>query len=1021
MDPSSSLIIRAGDGADTPTVEQLKQQLEKGTDESKVVTMKRILRGILNGEQYGGTLLMHVIRFVMPSGHKPLKKLLLLFWEIVPKHSADGKLKQEMILVCNSLRNDLQHPNEFIRAASLRTVCKLRDVELLEPLVASCRQNLDHRHPYVRKNAILAVYSIFKHNQVLVPDAPTVISDLLAKETDMTCRRNAFVMLQNSAPEKAIAYLATAASQIATFDEHVQLAIIELVRKEARANAAERPRYLKLLMALLNSADLAVKYEAAASLTALTSHPDAVKAAATAYVALLSKAADTNVKLIVLDRISDLVEMHDRVGGDELPVDLLRVLATPDMEVRRRAARVALAMTNARNVAAVVNVFKKDLARATADAAAEPAYASDRAPEFRQLLIQSIHACAIKFPSVASNVIYILMDYLGDASNASAVDVVAFVRECVERFPDLRPTILERLLGSIPDLKSGKVARGVLWILGEYVAAPHAGATIDAVKKGLGDVVAKAVLADAASASAASSASAPTTGAAAPQTPTGGAPKPLKVATKVLADGSYATQSALTTAATSSGDGASGGSGSKRRPPLQALLQNGDYFTGAVLATALTKISLRVHAAVAETSPEAEAEAATLQALANRVTAESMWILTCVLKQGMGSTLDEDSYERIHQCLTTLATEEEGSAATAGTPVSNADVRAVYLGECRTAFARVLAAQDARTAKKEAKHAKVVQVEDTISFGLLKRPGNDDFGGMGGSGDVDVYESDLTRATGTGADADAAKQNENQLSRVVQLTGFSDPVYAEAYVNVHQFDIVLDVLLVNQTNATLQNLTLEFATLGDLKLVERPSPVTLAAKSYHTLKANIKVSSTETGVIFGNITYDVGALDTRTVILADIHIDIMDYIHPAQCSETQFRAMWTEFEWENKVPVHFSGTKDLRAYLTHMMQATNMACLTPEPALAGSDACGVLAANLYARSVFGEDALANLCIERAPEGSAAAIVGHIRIRAKTQGIALSLGDKITLAQKNAANASGSSSPSPVSTGPSARA
>ena len=50
--------------------------------------------------------------------------------------------------------------------------------------------------------------------------------------------------------------------------------------------------------------------------------------------------------------------------------------------------------------------------------------------------------------------------------------------------------------------------------------------------------------------------------------------------------------------------------------------------------------------------------------------------------------------------------------------------------------------------------------------------------------------------------------------------------------------------------------------------------------------------------------------------------------------------------------------------------------------------CGLLAANLYARSVFGEDALANLSVEKpmATEGVAGdvAVQGHIRIRAKTQ-------------------------------------
>lgn len=52
---------------------------------------------------------------------------------------------------------------------------------------------------------------------------------------------------------------------------------------------------------------------------------------------------------------------------------------------------------------------------------------------------------------------------------------------------------------------------------------------------------------------------------------------------------------------------------------------------------------------------------------------------------------------------------------------------------------------------------------------------------------------------------------------------------------------------------TIQNCTLELATLGDLKLVERPHPVVLARHDFCNIKANVKVSSTENGIIFGNI------------------------------------------------------------------------------------------------------------------------------------------------------------------------
>ena len=33
-----------------------------------------------------------------------MKKLLLIFWEVIPKYSAEGKMLQEMILVCDAYR-----------------------------------------------------------------------------------------------------------------------------------------------------------------------------------------------------------------------------------------------------------------------------------------------------------------------------------------------------------------------------------------------------------------------------------------------------------------------------------------------------------------------------------------------------------------------------------------------------------------------------------------------------------------------------------------------------------------------------------------------------------------------------------------------------------------------------------------------------------------------------------------------------------------------------------------------------
>jgi len=77
--------------------------LEKGDLRIKTEALKRVIQQILNGEKMP-SLLMVIIKFLMPLDDHTIKKLLLIFWEIVPKTGQDGKLLQEMILVCDAYR-----------------------------------------------------------------------------------------------------------------------------------------------------------------------------------------------------------------------------------------------------------------------------------------------------------------------------------------------------------------------------------------------------------------------------------------------------------------------------------------------------------------------------------------------------------------------------------------------------------------------------------------------------------------------------------------------------------------------------------------------------------------------------------------------------------------------------------------------------------------------------------------------------------------------------------------------------
>jgi coatomer subunit beta len=312
-----------------------------------------------------------------------------------------------------------------------------------------------------------------------------------------------------------------------------------------------------------------------------------------------------------------------------------------------------------------------------------------------------------------------------------------------------------------------------------------------------------------------------------------------------------------------------------------------------------------------------------------------MLIMISVIRVGQSpfvkAPVDEDSIDRVMSCVRSLAEFD-----------TKKDIEMVFLQDTRKAFREMVQAEEKKRSAKEAaeKGKNMTQVDDVLNIRQLSK--------KSATEGADDAVLDLEKATGGDA---SGEDLSSKLSRVVQLTGFSDPVYAEAYVKVHQFDIILDVLLVNQTSETLQNLSVEFATLGDLKVVERPTTQNLGPHAFQSVQSTIKVSSTDTGVIFGNVVYDgASSTETNVVILNDVHVDIMDYIQPAHCTETQFRTMWTEFEWENKVNIN-SKAKSLREFLQQLMKSTNMACLTPEASLKGD--CQFLSANLYAKSVFG--------------------------------------------------------------------
>ncbi|KAJ3766469.1 hypothetical protein FB446DRAFT_825072 [Lentinula raphanica] len=449
------------------------------------------------------------------------------------------------------------------------------------------------------------------------------------------------------------------------------MSVIEDVRLDCESDSTPRARFFRLIFDLLIVSSHAVKYEAATTLTLLTQNPAAVKA-------------------YCVDRFGSLRSK---------PEHILDGLVT----------HVSLNSWK---------FLKKQLLR-TQEKAAE----FDKASEYRQLLIQSIHVTAIKFSEVAASVVLALMEFLGDSVGASsnsnavttstALDVIAFIREVWEVF------------------------RGVLWILGEFVGAQDSYSStneaaeaikqcIEGIRTCLGDIP---IYVDSAQETKLDDVTIH-------KEAGGGKPK-------VLADGTYATETAYN--ATTSSESQIG----KARPPLRidtpfdtprylpfrsALILGGDFFTGTVLAVTLTKLVRRFEVLCPQ------------QSLTNALRAQAMLIMTSIICVGHVKSspapgapvvqIDEDSTERIMNCIQTL------SNFTGQTKVDTDDdeaiVKEIFLRDTERAFERMIGAQEKRAAESAFKGS-TIQVDDLLSF----------------------------------------RQGSSQRKLISQLTGFSDPLHVE--------------------------------------------------------------------------------------------------------------------------------------------------------------------------------------------------------------------------------------------------
>lgn len=1053
----NSAITGSGTTSNAPSFisKAFQTRLETSSDDGKEAIMREILSvvncysskstgsneeelaaALLNDQQ----LLMAIIRYVMPSKSKSVKKLLYQYWEVVPKlDETTSTLKQEFILLSANLHADLKNVNHFVRGSCLRLLMKFKEREILEHLVDDVFQLLEDSKKFVRKYSILTLLSIYEVDEILVPDFKAVIEEFLNKEIqgekDGVILRNGFLALWKIDTDaardwllKAITYdidiLNTNAddndNEEPANPENIHPLLIQIftqfIKEDTFNSLTSSEIKLTYLDTLVSKIDVIenreVKLDYVWALVNLTTVLisnsnefdliETIDTIVSNLTVLFVQESDWNVKLILLSQIKSLISTSNNeqlatLYKQQLSLQIqtiLSVIGSNDPYLSKAALKLVLDLVDFKTSSEVVGFLKKELLISFDVRKSQSVASKEYLNEYRTLLITSITKIATDYDKVAVEVASLLLEGMAVLDTTACLEVVSFLKKVMIKAESsgnssLKIQLIDKLILKLNEIKHARVYRSCLWLLGEYANEKK---LIVAVWNHLRESLSFKDESSSKKNNKTKSSDSESV--------------PVTTGPVILPDGTYSNAPIATETLekTTNDDDYEGDSeDADDIPPLKLFLKKGDYYTMTIISTCIVKLILQAIALSPLTN-----EAITGTPVVNGMKQEGILMLIHIIrfknKLLINKKIDEDSKEKIMQNIEILLNLNTVEVVT--------EMKEIYLDTTLEAFQRQFKTlQTSKSILQKNSNGDILPKNDTykvdsqIGFRLLPGSCNSKLSDNSVLKDIDfaIHGNKDGKSSTTSSSVDSSNTATSKLAKIVQLTGFSDPVYAEACILTNQFELTLDLLIVNQTRETLKNLHLQFSSLGDVKILEQPSAINVIAHGFHRFVINCKVNSADTGVIFGNIIYD-GAHgdDSKYVIMNDVHINIMDYIKKQDLKDdNKFRVMWNEFEWENKINVKTNNFNSCQDYLYKLCDYTNMEILNKNDINFDDDNDEnnrFLSCNLFAKSSFGEEVLANVCIEKLPETGD--IVGNVRIRSEGQGLALSLGERIAMVAKN---------------------
>ena len=922
----------------------------------KEEALKTVLGSMVNDDNYPEDLMINVIHHLTIVDDIKIKKLLFLFWEVIDKHKPDGTMKDEIILLCNGIRKDLDSPNEYIRGRTLRLLTKLPYKEILENVKAAVFDNIKHVHSYVRSNAIMCVLSFIDNFGVdIVPDSlPDDLKEIILKDNDTATRRNAYVLYSRISPMESLSLTQEIMenNEITELGDLFALCIVENLRKLNKIFPQKSSNFIHLLLELSVHKSHSVLFEIGSLLLEISSNPNVVSSAVNILCGLLHEERDNNTLIIILKKLYNIKSRHGEILQEQILTFANLINLNYAVELRKLAFELIDELINESSITQVFDKFMNIFTQLNS------VNESEFTIELKNSMLKCMLKNIIKYPKIDK--VYSLFVLEKNISfKKDKLYVYSQINSIKQLFtvynkPDdessclILNEMLKKIIKLFEEIDQYEIMETCIWILANYSKElPLLQQSFDLIMKNLGDLNFEFFEDDSnldkKDSNILSSDSS----------------KRTVTKTVILPDGTYGTVTEVLDVKEIKKQ--------KEIKYLRKFILETSFYFSANLVSALTNIIFKMN--------KLKFDKFKIYYF------NTLNIICAILK--MNSKLiykDPDNTNHIKMCLKFLLTNNN--------KVYEEWNQYIQKYENALKIAQDQSKLEQELSQKKKKDFKNNQPDDFISFRHCKvyDPDNPDVG----EDDENISSNQSTNQEFSEEQFSISRESDNKKRRFVEvLSGTEDPLFVEAEVNIYTFDLSIEFTIKNKSKNALQNVSLQLFVPKEFSIIEKPPTITLEPNEVVHVRSSVKFTKTINAYIFGQITFNNFKGENSFMHLSGLFIELLS-TYKENISDLDFRKNWSDYTWEHNVMI-VSRKKNFSECVNELIKGLNMTLVSPKTIDLINDEFPFMVANLYAKTKLGENALVNLSVEKSKDNK---IIGTCVIRSKTKDFMTSLGEKI---------------------------